>query len=121
MRASGGVGSSLSRLGPLPPMLCGLPPSKAWSLRRGEAGNLTSIKPLSFPPALLGVGPVMGFPGCPSQKDKQEQKPNGVEFDGVGFLRWHGNRSATRKAVEDVARENNKELKPLIRAGKVKK
>jgi hypothetical protein len=63
--------------------------------------------------AWLGVGP--------AQKDKQEQKPDGVEFDGVGFLRWHGNRSATRKAVEDVARENNVKLKPLIRAGKVKK
>jgi hypothetical protein len=71
--------------------------------------------------AWLGVGPVMGFPGCPSQKDKQEQAPEGVEFGGVGFLRWHGNRSATRKAVEDVARENNVKLKPLIRAGKVKK
>ena len=71
--------------------------------------------------AWLGVGPVTGFPGCPSQKDKQEQKPDGVEFDGVGFLRWHGGRSATRKAVEDVARDNNVKLKPLIRAGKVKK
>ena len=71
--------------------------------------------------AWLGVGPLTGFPGCPSQKDKQEQAPKGVEFDGVGFLRWHGNRSATRKAVEEVAQENNKRLKPLIRAGKVKK
>ena len=77
----------------------------------------------------LGFGPVLGFPGCPTQK-ALEPVPEGFELtpdeveklknkDGENrFMQWHGSRSATRKAVENAANRAGIEMKPINRAPK---
>ena len=88
----------------------------------------------------LGFGPVLGFPGCPTQKDlvANEPVPEGFELtpDEVEklkvkqsgpnkgkdrFMRWHGPNCATKKAVMSAAVEAGITIKPLQRAPRPRK
>ena len=81
----------------------------------------------------LGFGPVLGFPGCPTQKDWREPVPPGIELtpeeieklkDKKGrdrFMRWHGPKCAAKQAVISAAKFRGLTIRPLERARKGKK